>query len=318
MLSERSGPSRRAVLGAAAFGSLAVAAGAGPASAAARHKAARPTEIPLPNGFAPEGISIGQQPYAYLASRVDGAVHRVDLSTGQGTTVHPGQTGASANGLKVDTDGLVYLTSGTAGGTAKVIDSADGRLLATYQLTDPTGHFINDVALVGDRAWYTDSYGPVLYGVPRGRKRGEVRALPLTGDWVQNTAAGTINANGIVGTPDESALIVVNGGRLYRVPVDTGEAAQITLSGTDALTYGDGLLRIGHTLYVVQNRANQVSVLDLDDKAGTATLTRTITDARLDVPTTAASYGDLLYLANARLTTPPTADTTYNVIAVPR
>lgn len=140
----------------------------------------------------------------------------------------------------------------------------------------------------------------------------------LTGEWVQNTTAGTINANGIVGTPDGSALIVVNGGRLYRVPVDTGETVQLTLSGTDALTYGDGLLRIGHTLYAVQNSANQVSVLDLDDKAGTATLTRTITDARLDVPTTAASYGDLLYLANARLTTPPTADTTYHVIAVPR
>ncbi|MCZ9339019.1 superoxide dismutase, partial [Streptomyces sp. TRM76130] len=69
-----------------------------------------------------------------------------------------------------------------------------------------TGHFVNDVVLLGDRAWFTDSNEAVLYGVPRGR-RGEVRALPLTGDWEQ--LPDVINANGVVGSPDGASLIVV-------------------------------------------------------------------------------------------------------------
>ncbi|MFI9756658.1 hypothetical protein ACIHFB_01820 [Streptomyces sp. NPDC051963] len=136
----------------------------------------------------------------------------------------------------MDHDGLLYLSSGSTGGAARIVDSRTGSLVATYQLNDPTGHFINDVALLGDRAWFTDSYGAVLYGV---------------------------SANGLVPTPDGTGLIVVNGGKLYRVPLRTGEATEITLSGTTALTYGDGLVLVGHTLYVVQNRLNQVSVLDL-------------------------------------------------------
>ncbi|WP_443044600.1 hypothetical protein [Streptomyces sp. NBC_00343] len=40
--------------------------------------------------------------------------------------------------------------------------------------------------------------------------------------------------------------------------------------------------------YVVQNGLNRIGEFDLDAKVGTATLRRTITDPRFDVPTTAA------------------------------
>ncbi|MFE2044886.1 SMP-30/gluconolactonase/LRE family protein [Streptomyces sp. NPDC059477] len=273
-----------------------------------------PTEIALPNGFLPEGIAIGAGPYAYFGSRADGAVYRADLRTGTGSVVYAGETGTTTNGLKVDHDGLLYLSSGSTGGAARVVDSGTGRLVAHHQLTDPSGHFINDIALLGDHAWFTDSYDAVLYGVPRGGT-GDIRELPIGGDWVQ--PANGIGANGLVGTPDRTALIVVNGGKLYRVPLATGEAVEITLSGVDALTYGDGLLRIGRTLYVVQNRLNQVSVLDLDAAIGTAVLKRTVTDPRYDVPTTAALHRDRLYVVNARLTTPPAPDTTFSAIGVP-
>ncbi|WP_210583708.1 SMP-30/gluconolactonase/LRE family protein [Streptomyces sp. GESEQ-35] len=308
-------PTRRAVLGGAALATLATAAGAGSANAASAAPASTwPTEFPLPNGFLPEGVTIGAKPYAYFGSRANGAVYRADLRTGEGTIVHAGETGTITNGLKVDHDGLLYLSSGSTGGAARIVDSRTGDLVTTYQLTDPTGHFINDVALLGDRAWFTDSYGAVLYGVPRGGA-GDVRELPISGEWVQSAAG--ISANGLVPTPDGTGLIVVNGGKLYRVPLKTGEATEITLSGTTALTYGDGLLLVGHTLYVVQNRLNQVSVLDLDSHIGTATLSRTITDARLDVPTTAASYGNRLYLVNARFTSPQLPETTFTCVAVP-
>ncbi|MFB6555813.1 MULTISPECIES: SMP-30/gluconolactonase/LRE family protein [unclassified Streptomyces] len=316
MTRNRPRPSRRTVLGGAAVAALTVAAaGTAPAQAAAR-EATWPTEFPLPDGWLPEGITIGRGPYAYMGSRADGAVYRTDLRTGEGRVVHEGATGLAAIGLKLDHDGLLYVAGG-GGGTARIIDSRTGELLRTHRLTGATGHFVNDVVLLGDRAWFTDSYGPVLYGVPRGR-RGGVRALPLTGDWEQTP--DVINANGVVSTPDGRGLIVVKmtAGELYRVSLRTGRATRITLVGADDVVNGDGLVRVGRTLYVVQNRLNLVSVWDLDARAGRATLRRTITDPRFDVPATAARFGDRLYLVNARFTSPQTPETTFTAVAVDR
>ncbi len=305
-------PTRRAVLGGAALAALAVTAGAGTASATPN--AAWPTEFPLPNGWLPEGIAIGSKPYAYLGSRANGAIYRTDLRTGEGKVLFAGGTGLISVGLKVDRDGLLYVAGNT--GVARVHDSRTGELLATHQLTEATGHFINDVTLLGDRAWFTDSRDAALYGVPRGGRKGDIRTLPLTGDWTQLPAVN--NANGIVGTPDGRGLIVVKSspGELYNVNVKTGAATRITLVGQADVVNGDGLWRTGRTLYVVQNRLNLISVWDLDAKATTATLRKTITDPRFDVPTTAARFGDRLYLVNARFTTTPTPETTYNAVAV--
>ncbi|MWA08638.1 SMP-30/gluconolactonase/LRE family protein [Streptomyces sp. BA2] len=308
-------PSRRTVLGGATLAALTVATGAGTAGAATTaHGATWPTEFPLPDGFLPEGIAIGRKPYAYMGSRANGAVYRTDLRTGRGEVFYEGAAGMVAVGLKLDDDGLLYIAGNT--GVARVLDTRSGKLVATYQLTEAAGHFINDVTLLGDRAWFTDSRDSVLHGVPRSGK-GKVRALPLGGDWVQTP--DVINANGIVGTPDGRGLIVVSSspGKLYRVHLKTGHATEITLVGADNVVNGDGLLRIGRTLYVVQNRLNLISVFHLDAQAGSATLRHTITDPRFDVPTTAARWGDRLYLVNARFTSPQEPGTTFNAVAVP-
>ncbi|WP_338778587.1 superoxide dismutase [Streptomyces sp. DG1A-41] len=303
-------PSRRTLLG-GAVAALAVAAGTGTAQAAPGTR--WPTEFPLPDGWLPEGITIGSRPYAYMGSRANGAIYRTDLRTGKGGVLHEGAAGLASIGLKLDRDGLLYVAGG-ASGTAKIVDSRTGELLTTCQLTRDAAPFINDVVLHEDRAWFTDSRAAVLHGVPRGR-RGEVRALPLTGEWVQ-APAGTNSANGLVPTPDGRGLIVVNAGQLYTVDLRTGRAAKVTLKGATDVAGGDGLVRLGRTLYVVQNRLNKITVWDLDRKATTATLTRTITDPRFDVPTTAARYGDRLYLVNARFTSPQTPETTFNAVAV--
>lgn len=309
-------PTRRAVLGgAAALAALTVTAGAGPAQAVPSSSAGDwPTEFPLPAGWLPEGIAIGSKPYAYLGSRANGAIYRADLRTGEGRVLFAGGTGLIAVGLKTDRDGLLYVAGNT--GVARVHDARTGDVLVTHRLSEATGHFINDVTLLGDRAWFTDSRAAALYGIPRGGRTGDVRTLPLTGDWVQLPDVN--NANGIVPTPDGRGLIVVKStpGELYRVDPRTGYARRITLVGQDSVVNGDGLWRIGRTLYVVQNRSNLISVWDLDAKATTATLRTTITDPRFDVPTTAARFGDRLYLVNARFTTPPTPETTYDAVAV--
>ncbi|MFI1352441.1 SMP-30/gluconolactonase/LRE family protein [Streptomyces sp. NPDC020898] len=305
--------SRRTFLGGAALAGLGLASiGAGSASAAAQQKATWPTEFALPDAFLPEGITIGRKPYAYMGSRANGAVFRTDLRTGVGTILYAGGAGQVSVGLKLD-DGLLYIAGNT--GVARVVDSRTGELVATHQLTEATGHFINDVILHKDRAWFTDSRDAVLYGVPRGRA-GEIRALPLTGDWTQTPNVN--NANGIVATPDGRGLIVVKStpGELYNVSLRTGAATRITLVGQESVVNGDGLVRMGRTLYVVQNRLNLISVWDLDAGATTATLRTTITDPRFDVPTTAARYGNRLYLVNARFTTPQTPETTFNGVSV--
>ncbi|MFE6157948.1 SMP-30/gluconolactonase/LRE family protein [Streptomyces sp. NPDC056486] len=310
-------PSRRTLLGGAAVAAVAVATGTGAANAATASQGATwPTEFPLPDGFLPEGIAIGDKPYAYMGSRANGAVYRTDLRTGRGEIFHEGATGLVAVGLKVDDDGLLYIAGNT--GVARVLDTRTGKLVTEYRLTEATGHFINDVFLLGDRAWFTDSRDSTLYSVPRGRngRRGKVRALPLGGDWVQTP--GVNNANGIVDTPDGRGLIVVSSspGKLYRVHRGTGHATEVRLVGADDVANGDGLFRIGRTLYVVQNRLNLISVFHLDADAGTATLRRTITDPRFDIPTTAARWGDRLYLVNARFSSPQEPGTTFNAVAV--
>ncbi|MEU9306292.1 superoxide dismutase [Streptomyces sp. NPDC048256] len=317
-------PSRRTVLGGAALAALTLTAAAAPAATAAPSpsdaaksptgEAGWPTEYSLPDGWLPEGIAIGSKPYAYQGSRANGGILRTDLRTGEGTVLYAGGTGQVSVGLKLDHDGLLYVAGST--GVARVIDSRTGELLTTHQLSPAAGHFINDVTLLGDRAWFTDSRDAVLYGVPRGRTDGEIRALPLIGDWVQLPDVN--NANGIVGTPDGRGLIVVKStpGELYNVNLRTGHATRITLAGASDVVNGDGLYRIGRTLYVVQNRLNLISVWSLDRTATTATLTRTITDPRFDVPTTAARYGDRLYLVNARFTSPQLPETTFTAVAV--
>ncbi|MFD9069692.1 SMP-30/gluconolactonase/LRE family protein [Streptomyces lasiicapitis] len=314
-------PSRRAVLAGAAAVSVAVTTGTASATEPpAASPAEWPTSFPLPNGFRPEGIAIGAAPYAYVGSLGTGAVYRADLRNGRGEVVHAGAAGVPAVGMKVGRDGLLYVAGGGSG-SARVLDPRSGEVVAAYQLTGASGHFVNDVHLLGDRAWFTDSRDAVLYGVPLGRQRrgrGDVRKVPLRGDWQQ--VPDVNNANGVVGAPDGRGLIVVSSqpvGRLYRVDPRDGYAREIRLRGAENVVNGDGLVRIGRTLYVVQNRSNLVSVFRLDAGSGTAALQRRIVDPRFDVPSTAARFGDRLYLVNARFTTPPTPDTTYGAVAVP-
>ncbi|MEW9532748.1 superoxide dismutase [Microbispora sp. NPDC049125] len=299
------------------------AAETGPAgatfSSASGRAGALPTEFPLPGGFAPEGIAIGPGPVAYISSRESGAIYRADLLTGRGGVINPGP-GTPSLGLKLDGRGRLFVAGG-AGGDARVIDAFSGRLLATYRLsTEPA--FVNDVVLLHDAAYFTDSIRPVLYKLPLrtdGQLPSEVVTVPLSGDIVYTTGSGAdgINANGIAPTPDGQALLIVQSstGKLFRVAPSTGVATQVDL-GADSLLYGDGLLLRGRTLYAVQNYLNTLTSVRLSADGRSGQVVRRLTDSRFDIPTTVDSYGSRLYLPNGRFTVPPTPTTPYSVIAV--
>lgn len=278
-----------------------------------------PTEFPLPNGFLPEGIAIGPGPFGYFGSRANGRIFRVDLRTGAGADFSdPTPNNTPSVGLKTDRLGRVFVAGGT-GGDGRVYDRA-GDLLVTYQFVTTGNAFINDVLLTPGGAWFTDSRSPMLFLLPlrHGRLPGATEFVPrpLSGDWMQGEGN---NANGIAPTPDGRALLVVqsNVGLLHRVDKRTGVTRVVDLGGT-VLTNGDGLLLIGSTLYVVQNRLNQVAVLRLNSSGTSGRLVETRTDPRFDVPTTVAAFLNRLYLPNARFTTPPTPETPYNVVAIRR
>ena len=284
-----------------------------------------PARVELPAGFQPEGLAIGDGATAWLGSLADGDVYEVSLRTGRGSVISQGP-GTPSVGMKSDRHGHLYIAGGPSG-TARVVDTDSGDVLADVPLTTGTA-FVNDVVLTRGSAWFTDSSQPQLYRVTAVRRGGgapTATTVPLTGAWVQGTGFG---ANGIATTPTGRALLVVNStsGLLYRVDPTTGVATEVDLAGA-SLTMGDGMLREGRILYVVRNRANEIAVLRLSRDGLRGRLVRTISAADLDpstsfdVPTTLARFGSSLYLPNARFSTTPTPTTDYwvtKVVARPR
>lgn len=275
-----------------------------------------PSRIELPDGFQPEGIAIGGGPTAYLGSLADGDIYQASLRTGRGRVISEGD-GSPAVGLALGRRGRLFAAGGDSG-TAKVVNTRTGAVVADWTFS-AEGSFVNDVVLTRRHAYFTDSSKPVLYRVALGRRGApadDFAVLPLTGAWVQPAGFG---ANGIETTPRGRRLIVVNSteGALYRVGPFTGVARKVDLGGY-AVTNGDGLLRRGRTLYVVQNRLNTVAVIRLDRRGTSGTLRRTISSDDFDVPTTVARFGRSLYLPNARFGTEPTATTDYWVTRVHR
>jgi len=291
------------------------------ATIAAAPLKAFPDVIPLPNGFQPEGIAVGTGHTFYVGSIPTGAVYRGDLRTGEGDVLVPAQSGRAAIGLKYDErTGLLFVAGGPTG-YAYVYNGETGENVAEIQLTTAQS-FINDVVITRDAAYFTNSQQPILYRVPL-ENNGDlpatpmVQEIPLTGDYVFTPNA--FNANGIAATPNGETLIIVNSvdGVLYNVDPATGEATRIDLGGA-SVPNGDGILLQGKTLYVVQNRLNQIAVVELNSDFTQGTIVDTITDSDFRVPTTIARFGNSLYAVNARFGTPPTPDTEYEVVRVSR
>jgi sugar lactone lactonase YvrE len=268
-----------------------------------------PARFELPDGFQPEGIAIARG-RAYFGSRADGDIYAADLRTGRGRIITQGP-GTGSLGMTVDPFGRLFV-AGAAGGNGRVIDTRTGALLASYTFTTAAPTFVNDVILAGKAAYFTDSRQPVFYRLAGG----EVTTIPLSGDYEHLDGN---NANGIERTPDGKALIIVQSstGFLLRVDPRTGVARRIDI-GDALMTNGDGLLLLGRTLYVVQNRLNTIAVLTLNHTGTRGVLVDELTSPDFDVPTTAAAFGNRLYLPNARFTTSPTPTTEYWVTAVER
>lgn len=273
--------------------------------------------LDLPIGFRPEGIAISQSGEFFVGSLgtlaeenapiVGGAIYRGDLATGKGTLLVEPAAGQMAVGLTIDPRTNDLYVAGGMMGDVRVYDAGGGALLQRYTV-GAEGGFINDLAVLADGVYATDSFLPFLYRLPLTPKGQPVHDAPaeqiaLSGDYAVGDGSYPFQANGIVATSDGQALIIVNSntGKLYRVEPATGVASEISL-GEDNVMFGDGLVLDGTTLYVVQNYANQIAVVALAPDLATGQLTQVITkdDFAFNIPTTAALFGDALYVVNAR------------------
>jgi len=277
-----------------------------------------PDVIPLPDGFSPEGIAIGNGSTFYTGSLEDGAIYRGDLRTGDGAILTPGSEGNVAVGMDFDKRSGNLFVAGGPTGVARVYDGNTGALLATYMLG---GGFINDVIVTRQAAYFTNSSDAKFYRLPLGSggrlpDQAVVETIDLSGDWGQ--VAGEFNANGIEARANGNDLIIVNSffGTLYKVDPHTGHADLIVLGG-GSVASGDGLVLRGSTLYVVQNFFNQIAAVSLAADLQSGEIVEILTNPNFDIPATAGAFGNALYAVNARFTTPPGPTTSYDVVRVP-
>lgn len=272
-----------------------------------------PPIIPLPPGFQPEGIASGRGAEFFVGSIPTGAIYRGDFRTGEGDILVPGRNGRSATGVE-EAGGQLFV-AGASTGQAFVYDARTGADVAVVNLTTTRPTFINDVVVTRKAAFFTDSVNPVLYRLDR--RTMQVNALPLGGE-LQYQAG--FNVNGIEATPNGRTLVLVqsNTGRLFVADARTGTTREIQLAGNEAVPMGDGILLAGRTLYVVQNRLNVIATIRLGRHLTSGTVVGRTGDAAFDVPTTITRFGGRLYAVNARFGTPPSPDTQYTVVGIPR
>ena len=287
-----------------------------------------PDRIPLPDGFFPEGIAIGGST-AYVGSLNDGAIVAQDLRSGETSLFAPSPDRGLGSAITVGMDvrdGLLWVAGGGAALAPTVVSSVRAYDVVTGELVyerDVVAGFVNDVIATEDAAWFTDSFFSQLIRVPIGDDGtlGEPQNVPVGGDYVPGPDFGL---NGIEATGDQLVLAQssapnVPGAALYTVPADVDAPAlaadRIEL---DAVLVGaDGLTLVGRTLHVTAGPPGVVEVtLAGDLTTGEIGETTPVPDSL--TPTTAAAFGDRLYVVDAKFPTFGNPLETYETIAIRR
>ncbi|MFF5702199.1 SMP-30/gluconolactonase/LRE family protein [Streptomyces sp. NPDC012794] len=243
----------------------------------------------------PEGIAADPRTgTVYVGSYADGTVYRARPGARTAEVFLPSGTDGrrTANGLRVDTRGRLWVTDSTAG--VAVYDTATGTRLARFEAAADTPHFINDLTVTPDgTAYLTDSVRAVIYRVTPGQLRAGSGPLTVAYDLsghVTPPPPGRLTLNGITSDRAGRYLLTVDmtGGELHRVDLRTGALSRVALTGGD-LKAADGIqLSPAGTLRAAHNVTNTLTRWQLSPDGTRARLTRTLTDASLQIPTTLA------------------------------
>jgi Cu-Zn family superoxide dismutase len=167
-------------------------------------QAADVTHYRLPEGFAyPEGIALEKDGSAfYTPSAEDGTLIRFDLASGEARTIAAGGVLTTPDspfpgllGLELDDQGRLWIAGGRTG-SMLVVATKDGGVVEKLQSTRQSS-LINDVAIAGGYAYFTDSLNPELWRVPvRDKVTVPEKWIDFTGSPIRYTEGA--NLNGIV------------------------------------------------------------------------------------------------------------------------
>lgn len=241
----------------------------------------------------PEGIAADPRTGAvYVGSYADGTVYRARPGGRAAEVFLPAGTDGrrTANGLRVDARGRLWVTDSTTG--VSVYDTRSGARLAHFEIPGSGPRFLNDLAMGPDgSAYLTDSVRAVVYRVsPELLAAGSgplVTAYDLSG-LLSPAPAGSFSLNGITADPAGRYLLTVDmtAGELFRLDLGSGAVSRVVLTGGDLKT-ADGLdLAPGGALRAVHNTRNALSRWQLSADGASARLVRTVTDPSLQIPTT--------------------------------
>jgi sugar lactone lactonase YvrE len=160
---------------------------------------------------------------------------------------------------------------------------------------------INDVLVTDTAVYCTDSVSTTLYKLPL---EDDGKVFSSTVEKIEMTGfemAEGYNANGLVGDFDGKELVIINitTGVLYLVNTESGAATPVNVQGDEQLfADGDGLYMDGRTLYIMQNFAQKIAVVDLSDDLTQGTFVKNIVSDDFSIPTTIIGFGNCIYAIN--------------------
>jgi hypothetical protein len=277
-----------------------------------------PNLIPIPVGFESEGIERGRGHEFFLGGTTwsgdltnAGAVFKGNLCTGEGKMLVEA-TGKPLAGLSYDSrTNYIYAASGDPGVFAGsftnhgivAYDASSGQLVK--EITIGNDVLINDILVTRNGLYGTDSINPALYKIPLGpdgQPEDSWEKIAMDG-FVMDDAGLGFNANGLVGDFDGNDVVVINisTGVLYNVNAESGSAAPISIQGTETLFVdGDGMYMEGRMLYIMQNFAQKIAVVELSDDLTQGTFVKNLVSSSFAIPTTITGFGDSIYAINTR------------------
>ncbi|MGH3241974.1 MAG: SMP-30/gluconolactonase/LRE family protein, partial [Spirillospora sp.] len=257
----------------------------------------------------PEGIAADPRTGSlYAGSFQDGTVYRTAPGRRVAEVFLPaGADGRhTANGLKVDRAGRLWVTDSTAG--VSVYDTRSRRLLARFDVQGNGARFVNDLAIAPDgSAYLTDSGRSVVYRVtPRDladARGGRATLKPRfdLDETLEPHGPADFTLNGIVADPTGRFLLTadMHGGDLYRLDVVTGAVRKAALSGGD-MRNADGLELQHGRLWTVHNTDNAITRWRVARDGTGARRERTLTDTSLQLPTTLVRSRGTLYVVRSQ------------------
>jgi sugar lactone lactonase YvrE len=178
------------------------------------------------------------------------------------------------------------------------------------------------VAVTDEAVYFTDSFLPVLYRLPLGRKGAipdgadAATTIPLP-DAFNNTEPFCCGGNGIAATPDGKTLIIgqSNTAQLFRMDIASGDVVEIIVD--PPLTgFLDGIELHNNVLFIMTPSfgppdPEKVQLVALDEDILTGQLLGFITDPTLDGVASGGIHNNTIYVNNARYAEFPQPDTEY-------